>query len=62
MAVSSNMQHVWFQSENFLEQINDLWKLKDVVNKLVVVSATEITPYSFVHQEGVDLEKMVSVV
>jgi hypothetical protein len=32
-----------------------------MVNKPVVISATEITPCSFVYQEGVDIEKMVSV-
>lgn len=61
MAVSSNVQYILFQSENLMKQINDLWRLKFVVNKPVVISVTEITPRSFLHQEGMEIEKMVSV-
>jgi hypothetical protein len=44
-----------------MKQINDLWRLKSVVNKPVVISVTEITPRSFLHQEGIEIEEMVSV-
>lgn len=61
MAVSSNVQYIWIQSENFMKQINDLWRLKFVVNKPVVISVTDITPRSFLHQEGIEIKKMFSV-
>jgi hypothetical protein len=32
-----------------------------MINKYILLSATEITPCSFVYQEGVEIEKMVSV-
>jgi len=44
-----------------VKQINNLWRLKFVVNKPVVISVTEVTPCSFVHQKGTEIEKMVSV-
>jgi hypothetical protein len=44
-----------------VKQINDLWRLRVVVNKPVVISATEVTPHSFEHQEGIEIERIVSV-